>query len=492
MQCVAAFDLGTTAVKGFLLSEEGKIIAEDTIQLHTFFGENGEIEQDPEEWWKVIRSVSDKWFHEEGHNPANVKAVSFSGQMEDVIILNENKPVPRAILYSDTRAEEEADFIHSLFPDLQGMTGNTIAASTPFAKLLWLNRHEPEFSKSACSVVFSAKDYIVYKMTGFFVSDHVTCATTGLMNLETRQWIPGLLEDAGIRHVRLPGLVAPDAYAGCVTEEASRLSGFAEGTPVLCGSGDAGASTIGAGAIREGDCYLYLGTTGWAAVPTADHSFKGPGIFTLAHVVPGLNIAIAPLLNVGNVHRWAMQSFLDEEDYDRFESIVQQSEPGANELLCLPYLYGERSPVVDHEAKGAFWGISPTTRTSDFLRAVLEGISFSLRQTMELLMDAKAGNITIIGGGAKSRSWCQILADISQRDVRVPENSEFLPSLGAAASAFRYLGWTKDYADFVNRFIMKRQAEWFSPNKEHEALYNEAYKRFVRLYPSLKQVYSAQ
>ncbi|HEY4552909.1 MAG TPA: FGGY-family carbohydrate kinase, partial [Bacillaceae bacterium] len=107
-------------------------------------------------------------------------------------------------------------------------------------------------------------------------------------------------------------------------------------------------------------------------------------------------------------------------------------------------------------------------------------------------MDAKAGNITIIGGGAKSRSWCQILADISQRDVRVPENSEFLPSLGAAASAFRYLGWTNDYADFVSRFIMNRQAEWFSPNKEHEALYNEAYKRFVRLYPSLKQVYSAQ
>ncbi|MEK3888789.1 xylulokinase [Bacillus sp. FSL K6-3431] len=490
MQCVAAFDLGTTAIKGCLLTREGQNIAEHTINLNTNFGENGELEQNPEEWWKVIQIITNKWFNDQGIRAEDIQAISFSGQMEDVIIINDNQVTTRAILYSDTRASAEAEIIREQLPELEKITGNKIAASTPFAKLLWMQKNDLEFGKQQRSVVFSAKDYILYKLTGAIVSDYITSATTGLMNLKTRQWEPDLLQTVGIHHINLPQLTAPDKSIGNVSAYASQLTGFVEGTPVLCGSGDAGASTIGAGAINEGDCYLYLGTTGWVAVPTADPTIKPSGIFTLAHMVPNLNIAIAPLLNVGNVHRWAMHSFLAQENYDLYEACVMETEPGANGLLCLPYMYGERSPVIDNEAKGAFWGIGPSTRTPDFLRAVLEGISLSLRQIMEMLMNEENGNITLIGGGAQSKVWCQILADVTQKEVRVPGNTELLPAYGAASSAFLHLGWVKSYSEFVHTFILSNQADRYIPNKETEDTYDHAYERYLKLYPLMKNIYS--
>ncbi|KOP71949.1 hypothetical protein LIS82_24635 [Cytobacillus solani] len=489
MHYIAAFDLGTTAIKGVLLSQEGKIFAEHSFNIHTSLGENNEIEQNPEEWWEGVQSITHEWFSVHGVSSQSIKAITFSGQMEDVILIQEGENTTSAILYSDNRANIEAEEINKKLPGLYELTGNRITSSSPISKLLWLKKNSISNSDKRIHVVFSAKDYIIYKLTGSVVTDYTTAATSGFMNIESRKWETQLLSSLGIEQFMLPELTSSEQEVGQVSAFGANETGFCLHTPVLCGAGDAGASTLGAGAISEGDCYMYLGTTGWIAVPSKDHSPKDHGIFTLAHIIQELNISIAPLLNVGNVHRWAVEAFIQSGNYADFEDEVQKSPPGSNHLLFLPYVHGERCPVQDSEAKGAFWGIGPKTKKSDFARAVLEGICFSLFQIMQMLMQKNVGSITLIGGGARSHSWCQLLADLTNKTVRVPANSEYLPSIGIAATAFQSLGWVEDYKEFVDQYIISSQSKLYVPNKRNNEIYKDQYKIYLKLYESMKKIY---
>ncbi|WP_077212854.1 xylulokinase [Bacillus dakarensis] len=490
MSYIAVFDLGTTAIKGVLVSRDGQLHFGHALPIETKYGYKQEIEQNPEQWWERVQCITRQWFSEDGVSPETIEAVTFSGQMEDVILIKEGEPATNAILYSDQRAAKEAELIQQKIPQLSEITGNGITSSTPLAKLLWLKEHEQDEKGEEVHVVFSAKDYLIYKLTGRIVTDIVTAATTGMMNLQTRKWHADLLSLLHIEEFVLPNLLSPEEKAGKVSTNGASQTGFLENTPVLCGAGDAGASTLGAGAILEGDCYMYLGTTGWIAGPTKDYSPQDNGVFTLAHIVPDLNIGIAPLLNAGNVHDWAMKTFLGCDDYDALEEEMQKSPPGANSLFFLPYLHGERCPIHDSDAKGAFWGIGPETKKADFLRAALEGICFSLLQITEMLVGSEVGSIALIGGGANSKTWCQMISDMTNKTVRVPHNTEYLPSLGIGATAFKYLGWTENYRDFVEEYIASSaNSVNYYPNAEHHELYAELYKKYKKLYPSMEKMY---
>ncbi|RFU64635.1 hypothetical protein D0469_17915 [Peribacillus saganii] len=489
MELIASFDIGTTAVKAILINNQAEIYGKYSYEINTIHGDNGAVEQSPEDWWEAIKYIANKWWEKEAIDASDIKMITFSGQMEDVIPILESGKKTNAILYSDTRAEAEAESINEEFPDLSIITGNAIAASTPLAKLLWMKKNQKEKYQLTNCFVFSAKDYIIYQLTGTFATDPVTGATTGMMDIKSRDWSNSILESIGIEPKMMPNINEPAEMVGIINREAAAETGFLENTPVLCGCGDAGASTMGAGAIREGDSYLYLGTTGWVAIPLRDDSPKQNGIFTLAHLPQKINISIAPLLNVGNVYRWAARTFIDQDKknlYQAFEESVQNSTPGSNGLLFLPYLHGERCPVNDSEAKGTFWGVSPATSRSDFSRAVVEGICFSFRQILELQIKEAEGTITLIGGGAKSASWCQCIADILGRPVRIPHESEFLPSLGAASAAFLQQGWVESYEEFVERVIKAIPATVFFPNLGYKEIYDSAYEKYLKLYPSLK------
>ncbi|HZG71294.1 MAG TPA: FGGY-family carbohydrate kinase, partial [Chondromyces sp.] len=333
-----------------------------------------------------------------------------------------------------------------------------------------------------------------YKMTDSLVTDPATGSTTGLMNIESRSWDEGIIRRAGLDKNILPRLLYPNEVAGKVTKEASKEIGFLEGTPVLCGCGDAGATTMGAGAIREGDSYIYLGTTGWVAFPSTPSKLERTNVFTLTHLPKDLYISIVPLLNVGNVHQWAIDSFIDypvENKYEEFEKLVKRTEPGAGGVLCLPYLQGERGHIQDHEARGAFWGIHSQTKKEHLLRAVIEGLCLSMRQALEVLMPQKNGSLTIIGGGTKSRVWCQCLADVLGRTIAVTKDSEYLPAIGAAAPAFIYLGWAESYEEFADRYVKDGEnTKEYKPIEEHVYLYQNLYEKFNKLYPNLRNVYN--
>lgn len=493
MEYIAVFDIGTTAIKGTLISRTGRMKAELSYEVTTLYGENGEVEQNPEEWWTGIQFIISKWLNLDMVKATEIKMITFSGQMEDVIPIHKEAVTSTAILYSDTRAGHEAERIYQNLPGISDIVGNTITASTPLAKLLWLKEHQSDLYQSTSQFVFSAKDYIINKLTGVAVTDPVTGATTGMMDIQTRDWDRSILDSFHIEVAKLPILYAPHEIAGVVTTDAANVTGLLENTPVLCGCGDAGAATMGARAVREGDSYLYLGTTGWIAIPSRNVSPKDNGIFTLAHLPEDINISIAPLLNAGNVHKWAIKTFLQEKGdqaYLEFEELVQQSSPGANGLLFLPYVNGERCPINDSKARGAFWGVNPETKQPDFLRSVLEGISFSLRQTLEIFIEEKEGSITVIGGGARSAAWCQCLADILGREVWVPNNSEFLPSFGVAATAFLQLGWVESYEQYVDQYLKGKNGVLFEPNENHRTLYDELYERFLKMYPGMMGVYN--
>jgi xylulokinase len=294
----------------------------------------------------------------------------------------------------------------------------------------------------------------------------------------------------------MPNIFRSDEVIGHVSEQGAKESGFAPGTPVLCGIGDAGAATLGAGIYEEGDVYAYIGTTGWVAAASAGFIGVQSGAFNLSYVDEGRQIAIAPLSNAGNAHQWALNTFgnasrtSDSLSYQQFEQALQRTERGRHDVLFLPYLNGERCPVQDVNASGCFIGLKPTTTKEEMGTAVLEGVAFAMRQVLELVAEeGRVSRVTLIGGGAKSKSWCQIIADVLQCELVVPKDSQYLPSLGAAALGFQQLGWSGDYASLCHTFKGQQQAESFTPSSTLKHYYERQYAKYKRLYPALAPLF---
>ncbi|MCO1603729.1 xylulokinase [Desulfosporosinus nitroreducens] len=494
MQYIASFDIGTTNAKGILVSQDGVIHGEMTKPIHTYH-EGNRVEQEPEEWWQAVREIAQDWW-ESGFPAEKIQAITLSGQMEDCIPIDgKGNPVRRAILYSDSRAESEAKQILERFGEeaIRQKTGNHIDGQMTFPKMVWLRENEPDyFSKTECFLI-SAKDYVIRQLTGRSVTDPTSAATAGMMNLLDRSWLSTWLNSFGLVTSYLPELLGPDEIAGYVMEEASSLTGFKIGTPVLCGIGDAGATTLGAGVTEIGEMYAYLGTTGWVALPTAAVSRVGNGVFHLAHAPKDVMIAIAPLLNAGNVHHWALSVFGDpnrsegKEGFAYLEEIMANTDPSTRRVVFLPYLHGERCPIQDPDASGSFIGLKSTTKRGEMCAAVLEGVAMAIRQVMELLLGEKEiRRITLIGGGSRSRVWNQIIADVCHCNVVVPKDSEFLPALGAAAAGYVRLGWANSYTDFSKRFLSLREGEEYSPNAKNASAYDKLYCNYLRIYSAVQ------
>jgi xylulokinase len=500
MEYIATFDIGTTSTKGMLVARDGSIHGATTVSLDTIFGAGGEIEQDPEQWWNSIKAIAGEWW-KGGFNPEAIAMIVLSGQMQDCIPIDPyGKPIRNAILYSDSRADAQARQITNIIGEAQirFITGNHFDGTMPFPKILWMLEQEPEnYQRTDCFLV-NSKDYVIRQLTGRKVADPTTGATTGMMKLDSRSWMLDWINEFNINPNTLPEILAAGQTVAYINSQASKLTGFSTKTQVLCGIGDAGAATIGAGAVNVGEIYAYLGTTGWVAIPTRQVEPRGNGIFNLAHYPSDLLISIAPLMNAGNVHQWATSIFsgalqLDDKIalYSQFEELVRKAAPGAHGVIFLPYLKGERCPIQDPDARGCFIGLSETTTEGDMCRAVLEGVAMSIRQIMELLLGTQpVERLVLVGGGSKAEIWCQIIADVCKTEVVVPSNAEFLPSLGVASIAFASLNWVASYEKLAKEWVLEKSTITFSQNKGRTITYDQIYKKFVMLYPALKAVFS--
>lgn len=490
MQSVISVDIGTTAVKASFIERDGNIISNYVENYPTDFSA-GRVEQNPENWWNaLIKCLSDIKIKCSGC----AEAIVLSGQMQDLICLSDGKLSGPAILYSDTRAKEEWQYIS------QGMGAEAFSALTMNsgdpsiipAKILWLKKHSPEQVPSSVMFLLGAHDYICWKLTGRTVTDYTNASTTGLLNFSSDSWDRDILAIAGVTEDNLPELIRADTITGTVTSSAALETGLPEGLPVVHGAGDAASSTLGAGAGVEGVYSGYLGTSGWIAA-TSD-STKNPetGIFNLKHPDPEKVLNIGPMLMTGGNVEWVVKTFLAERDAavsnEMFSSFTQHAEtssPGGTGIFYLPYLSGERAPFIDSYARGAFIGLTKMSGKGDMFRAVLEGVSYSLRSIIDVISDGGTTGklIHLSGGGAWNRLWAEILSSVAGADICTMANARESGVIGNVIIAGNALGWFDSFAAPEGFIGVERRYE---PDSKLSAFYEEGYRIFNNLYPALK------
>ncbi|MBT1175778.1 gluconate kinase [Bifidobacterium sp. LC6] len=482
MRYAAAFDSGTTALKGVLVAEDGRIVASASSDL-TLIIQGDFREQDPKEWWQAFCEVSRSLVaqareNQPGFTAEQVAGIIFSGQMQDVIALDaELQPVYNAILYSDGRANDEAEQLGNAYRGgaarFLETVGNRLEGCLPLPKLMWLRDHEPDLFARVRHVLISSKDYLIAQLTGMCIGDVAACSTAGAMTIREGQWDTELCEAAGIDSAVLPELHKPQDHIGTVTAAAAALTGFATGTVVYAGIGDAGATTFASGVAKPGQYNINIGTSGWIATVSPEPFVNKPGAANLKFGVASGFVNAVPFLNAGDVHKWVTGVFAGG-DYAEAHELIAASAPGANGVLCLPYLVGERFPVMNATIRGAYVGITPDTTQADMARAALEGVAFSIRQGMESF-DAAPFSISLIGGGARESAWCQILADVLAHPIDVYANADILPAVALASLAF----------DQPNLAATIAETTTYVPDPAAVRIYNERYPRFRKLYPAV-------
>ncbi|MBE5808570.1 MAG: hypothetical protein E7317_09565 [Clostridiales bacterium] len=483
MNAVATFDIGTTAVKAVLVDASSNVLWQGSEEIPTLFA-GDRREQDPRAWWAAFKSLFGR-MREAG---ADICAICMSGQMQDVIPVGADlEPLCPAILYSDGRAREQARRILDLAgaERIARITGNPFDGSIPLPKIVQIREEAPELYDKARAFLISSKDYVIARLTGVCAGDRTACSTAGCMDIETGAWSEEMLDAAGVSPEKLPWLCAAHEAAGHVTAQAARETGCPQGIPVYAGAGDAGATSLASGLARPGQYNINLGTSGWVATVSTG-ALRREGVFNLSAMPQGLVINVVPFLNGANVHRFVSTLFSHDAspDYAHVDALLTQAAPGAHGVTALPYLVGERFPVLDASARAAYVGMTPETTQADLAQAMLEAVAFSIRQGLAQ-MDAPPDEITLIGGGARVAGWRQILADVLHAPVTVFGDADTLPARAIAAAAWIGEGVLEDYGAFVER-LKRDGALRVDPRERYAGLYDECYERYLKLYPALK------
>lgn len=478
MTIIAVLDIGSTSTKGLLIDGNGIVIATESAAYATSSPQPTWMEQNPDDWWKatvrLLRSLS-------AH--ALPDAIGLTGSMQNLIALDRSgRPVRPAILYSDTRAAPEEDPSDAV----AAIVGNRLDPFMPIAKISWLRRHEPEVFHQTGLVLSCAKDYISLQLTGIPACDATAATTVGLMDLARRTWSAALLERFDLAESLFPPILDADAVIGGITPAAAAEVGLPVGIPVVNGCGDAGSTSIGAGADTPGDAVVYLGTSGWIAVNGGNYDPERPsGVYTLAHPTTSGVIDIASLLTAGDAVAWIRDLLRRRSDgaawsdADIAAELERTAPDGTAVPLFLPYLGGERSPFVDTAVRGAFLGLDRHTTPPALIQSVLEGVAFAIRHNMESLPDGtpeatEIGVMRLVGGGAASTVWPQIIADTCNRSIDVVDTPVGATAFGACRLAAAALG----IADpFRSRAPITAR---FAPSPKRREAANRRYEAFLK------------
>ena len=475
------FDIGTGSAKAALI-HDSRVLAAASAAYPTVHGAGGLVEQDAEQWWEAVRSCC------RDLSPRHLAGIALTGQMQDVVLLDENGQVIRpVILYSDTRARAEIEQIHALIgeDELTALTGAQQNAGSLLAKLRWLWRHERQSILRAAHLLLGGADVIAARLCGSRASDSTTAATTGLWQLAA-----GKLLDAPIlRRLELgwalpllPRIVAGGTQVGALGAVPARELGLPAGTPVHLGPGDAGAATIGAGCGELGPAYAYVGSSGWVGFSAREIGDAAAGVMSLAHPRRGHYIQVVPMMTSAGNLSWLRDVFYSE-DYDELIAQALSCQPG--NLVFLPYLQGERAPFNDPLARGAFVGIAADTGRPQLVRAVLEGIIFAYRHTLSALSPQLPAHLTLIGGGARNDSLNQLFADILGLPAHLPPDAEHAGLQGALRAAQVAQGTASSYA-----ISPAPQTRILQPQTQHKAHYAQQYRHYLAAYQALKPLFA--
>ena len=489
MAYTIGIDVSTTATKAVLLREDGQIMH---VAAHPHSVSSPQplwSEQAPDEWWRAA-SASIREVFSTGVDPRDIRGIGLTGQMHGLVLLDEVGSVIRpAILWNDQRAAAECDEIRNRVGKsrLIQITGNDAFAGFSLPKLLWVRNNEPE-AYGRIRHVLLPKDYIRFRLSAEYASDRAGSGGTLMLDLGTRDWSHELLDLFELPLEWMPATHEGTASTGRVSSEAAAQTGLASGTEVFGGGGDQAASAVGSGILTSGKLSISLGTSGVVFAPT-DGPVTAPdgSVHAFPHAIPDTWHVMGVMLAAAGSVEWYRQTFHPEHDYADLFELVSHSEPGADGLLFLPYLSGERTPHADAEARGAFVGLALSHETSHIARSVIEGVSFGLRDNLEMLLSigiTKPESIRVGGGGAKSRVWMQVLADILQTRLESLVTAE-TAALGCAILAGVGAGVWTDTDEAVAYAV--QTGESVTPRSKMAPVYEDGYSAFRSLYPAIKR-----
>lgn len=497
MRYILAHDAGTTGDKATLYDEEGVLVRSRFAPYPTMYPHATWAEQNPEDWWAAFCLATQGLLSEARVAPADVACVVFSGQMMGMVAVDGNaRPLHNAIIWADQRSVAQIKRVAGRIDPrrVYQITGHRLSPSYSAGKMLWLRDHESH-AYAETARFLQAKDFLAARLTGAFVTDPSDASSTNLYSLEGGDWSPELLDAFEIPREKLPDVRPSTAVIGETGAATARETGLRAGTPVVIGGGDGSCAATGAGVIRPGMAYNYIGSSSWIGVATSA-PILDPDMrtFTWAHLIPDLFAPTGTMQAAGASYQWARDELARDEKraaddlglspYELMNLQAAQSPPGARGLLYLPYLLGERSPRWNPEARGAFLGLTVRHTHADMLRAVLEGITYNLRVILEAFQrqDAAIAELRVIGGGARGALWNGIMADVFGLPIARLALLEEATSMGAAVAGGVGIGMWRDFSQVD---AMVRVDYTTQPDTERHALYSGLYEVFNRAYDAL-------
>ncbi|MEX1294901.1 MAG: xylulokinase [Candidatus Limnocylindrales bacterium] len=489
---VLGLDVSTTATKAILLDRDGTVLATAAAEYPFETPRPLWAEQDPALWWDAAQTTIRQVLAEAGVTGDDVAAVGAGGQMHGMVLLDEADEVVRpAILWNDGRTAAQSDAIREAVgrERLIEITGNDALTSYTATKLLWVRDQEPEHWARARHLLLP-KDYVRFRLTGEHALDVNDGAGTLLFDIRTRTWSPEVVEAIGLDLSMLPRTVEGPEVVGAVTAQAAAATGLRAGTPVVGGSGDQAANAVGLGAVVPGIAAMSVGTSGVVFVPTSSPAFEKDGrLSAFCHAVPGTWHFMGVTLSAAGSLKWLRDELAPQAGWDELTALAAGVPPGAEGLIFLPYLSGERTPYADPLARGAFIGLTVRHRLGHVVRAVLEGVAFSLRDVFELVSATAPEPLRELrasGGGTNSALWRQIIADVLAAPIVRTRTAEGVATGGAILAAVA-AGWFESVGDACEAMVALTDTT--EPGDEAGA-YDRAYAVYRSLYPKLQDTFA--
>ena len=479
-------DLGTSAVKLLLMEGDGTIRKIVSREYPLYFPHSGWSEQNPEDWYSQtvegIRELVKEC------DRSQVAGISFGGQMHGLVTLDEQDQVIRpAILWNDGRSAEETEYLNEKIgkEKLSAYTANIAFAGFTAPKILWMRKNEPELFARVKKIMLP-KDYLAYRLSGSFCTDLSDASGMLLLDVKNRRWSSEMLEICGITEQMLPKLYESYEVVGTLKESVADDLGLPRQVKVIAGAGDNAAAAVGTGTVGEGRCNISLGTSGTIFI--SSHTFgvdSHNALHSFCHA-DGYYHLMGCMLSAASCNKWWNETILRTDDFAAEQAGITKL--GENPVIFLPYLMGERSPHNNPKARGMFIGMSMDTTREDMTQAVLEGVSFGLRDSLEVArsLGIDVQRTRICGGGAKSPLWRRMIASIMNLKVEMIENEEG-PALGGAILAAVGCGEYPDVETAAARLV--HVTDTIEPEPELVEKYEERYRRFHALYPAVKDLF---
>ncbi|HEX6925220.1 MAG TPA: xylulokinase [Longimicrobiaceae bacterium] len=489
-------DVSTTGSKALLIDEEGRVVQSATNSHPLYTPRPAWSEQDPVDWWTASTASIRAVLEAAGVQPADVVGIGLTGQMHGLVLLDQAGEVLRpAILWNDQRtAAQCASITERVGPErVLQITGNPVLPGFTAPKIVWVKENEPQVYARVASFLLP-KDYVRYRLTGALVCDVSDASGTSVFDVGRRTWSDEILEALEIPRSWVPEVTESPEVSARVSAEGARATGLLAGTPVVSGAGDNAAAAVGTGIIRSGIISASLGTSGVVFAPLESYQPEPAGrLHAFCHAVPGQWHLMGVMLSAAGSLRWYRDAITGEnEESPSFDSLVDEARSvpaGSEGLLFLPYLSGERTPHPDPDARGAFVGLSLRHGRGHLTRAVMEGVVFGLKDSVELMkpLGLSVGRVRIAGGGARSTLWRQILADVLDAELATTDATE-----GAAYGAALLGGVGAGVFDSVEAASDRavREVEHIHPGAD-VATYARFYERYRALYPALANEFHA-